>query len=112
MKIVMAGGTGHVGSALRRYLAREADIVVLSRTGGDVQWDGTTLGPWAAALECADVVMNLAGRTVNCRYTAQHFQEMTHSRVASTRVLGQAIASLKRPPLLWLQASTATIYSH
>ncbi|MHB8635333.1 MAG: TIGR01777 family oxidoreductase [Fimbriimonadaceae bacterium] len=112
MKIVMAGGTGLVGRALRRYLAQAADIVVLSRTGGDVHWDGATLGAWAAELECADVVINLAGRSVNCRYSPQHLQEMTHSRVASTRVIGEAIAGLRRPPPLWLQASTATIYSH
>ena len=112
MKIVIAGGTGHVGTALRLYLAREANVVVLSRSTGDIRWDGTTLGPWAAELESADVLINLAGRSVNCRYTPQHLQEMIHSRVASTRILGEAISHLEHPPALWLQAGTATIYSH
>lgn len=112
MKIVIAGGTGHVGQALRLYLAREANVVVLSRSRGDIKWDGTTLGAWADELDGADVLINLAGRSVNCRYTPQHLQEMTHSRVASTRVLGEAITHLAHPPALWLQASTATIYSH
>lgn len=108
----MAGGSGLVGQALQRYLARQAEITVLSRSGAGVKWDGVSVGAWATELEGADVVINLAGRSVNCRYTTENFTDMTHSRVASTRAIGQAIASLKNPPALWLQMSTATIYAH
>jgi uncharacterized protein (TIGR01777 family) len=70
------------------------------------------LGDWTAELEAADVVINLAGRSVNCRYTLRNRETITRSRVDSTTVLGQAIALARRPPRLWLQASTATIYAH
>jgi uncharacterized protein (TIGR01777 family) len=77
-----------------------------------VAWDGVSLGPWRSELEQAEVVINLAGRSVNCRYNARHRREIMDSRVASTRAIGQAIASCNQPPRLWLQASTATIYNH
>ncbi len=117
MKILIAGGTGQVGAVLRRGLAeRGHEIVVLSRAGsareGHVAWDGRTLGPWAAELDGADVVINLAGRSVNCRYTEANLREMRASRVDSTRVIGEAIARAARPPRVWLQMSTATIYAH
>ena len=77
-----------------------------------VAWDAVSLGPWTVEIEIADVVINLAGRSVNCRYHAENRQLITESRVKSTRVLGEAIAAAARPPRVWLQASTATIYSH
>jgi uncharacterized protein (TIGR01777 family) len=77
-----------------------------------VAWDGRTLGDWARTLDGADVVCNLAGRSVDCRYTTSNLREMMDSRVYSTRVVGQAIAQATRPPRLWLQMSTATIYAH
>lgn len=70
------------------------------------------MGLWVAALERADVVINLTGRNVNCRYTAEARREIMESRVLSTRLVGRAIAAVNRPPRVWLQASTATIYSH
>jgi uncharacterized protein (TIGR01777 family) len=117
MKIVIPGGTGQVGTVLSRALrAAGHEVVVLSRGAGQeeghVSWDGRTLGAWAAELEGADAVINLAGRSVNCRYTAEHRREIIDSRVESTRVLGQAIRAAARPPRVWLQASTATIYAH
>jgi uncharacterized protein (TIGR01777 family) len=78
----------------------------------EVFWDGRTLGPWTAELDDADVVINLAGRSVNCRYHERNLAEMIASRVDSTRVIGQAIAQAKNPPRVWLQAGTATIYAH
>ena len=75
-------------------------------------WDGATLGTWQREIDGCDVVVNLAGRSVNCRYTATHREEILQSRVLSTRVVGQAIARAARRPRLWLQASTATIYAH
>ena len=75
-------------------------------------WDGRTLGPWTTELDSADVVINLAGRSVDCRYHKSNLREMMASRIDSTRVVGQAIAQARNPPRVWLQASTATIYAH
>lgn len=114
MKWVLPGGSGQVGVALARALRADGhEVIVLGRSAeGDRQWDGKTLGAWAAHIDGADVVFNLAGRTVNCRYTDENMKQMMDSRVDSTRVVGQAIAAAKRPPRLWLQMSTATIYAH
>jgi len=111
-KVILAGGSGHVGAVLRRHFtARGDDVVILSRSEG-VFWDGKSLGPWVSEIDGADVVINLAGRTVNCRYTAENLRQMMDSRVDSTRVIGEAIAGAKNPPRVWLQSSTATIYAH
>ena len=75
-------------------------------------WDARSLGPWSAAIDGADVVINLAGRNVNTRYTDASRREIMESRVDSTRAVGEAIARAERPPRVWLQASTATIYAH
>jgi uncharacterized protein len=118
MKVVIAGGSGQVGTILARaFNARGDDVVVLSRRPRPapwkvVDWDAKTIGPWAAELDGAAVAIGLAGRNVNCRYTPETRRAIMDSRVLSTRVLGQAIASAPRPPSVWLQASTATIYAH
>lgn len=109
MKIVIPGGTGHVGGVLRRALQGH-EVVILGR--GKLGWDGRSLGPWTRELEGADAVINLAGRSVNCRYTADNLTEMLVSRMDSARVVGEAIAKAENPPRLWLQMSTATIYAH
>ncbi len=112
MKIVIPGGTGQVGNVLRRALtAAGHEVVVISRSGG-VRWDGSTLGAWAEEIDGADVVVNLAGRSVSCRYTAENLQQMMRSRIDSARVVGEAIAKAEKPPRVWLQMSTATIYAH
>ncbi|GAB3425512.1 TIGR01777 family oxidoreductase [Flindersiella endophytica] len=77
-----------------------------------VRWDGRTLGTWSDEIDGADVVVNLAGRSVSCRYTRANLDQMMSSRVDSTRVVGEAIAGAARPPRVWLQMSTATIYAH
>jgi uncharacterized protein len=77
-----------------------------------VRWDGRTLGDWVCEIDGADVIVNLAGRTVNCRYTKSNLKEMMDSRVDSTRAVGKAIEAVARPPRVWLQMSTATIYAH
>ncbi len=118
MKIVIPGGSGQVGTVLARALHAEGhDVVVLSREPRRhawrvVGWDGATLDAWAREVDGCDAVINLAGRSVNCRYTAANRKEILDSRLLSTRVIGQAIAQATRPPRVWLQASTATIYAH
>jgi uncharacterized protein len=115
---VLAGGTGQVGTLLaRHYHAAGDDVVVLSRTPQPapwrtVAWDAKTLGPWTSELEDADVVIGLAGRSVNCRYTPDNRDAIMKSRIDSTHAIGQAIAWAKLPPRTWLQMSTATIYAH
>jgi uncharacterized protein (TIGR01777 family) len=111
VRIVLPGGTGQVGEILRRsFTAVGHDVAVLSRSGPE-GWDGRTLGPWVSELDGADAVINLAGRSVSCRYTRENLDEMLRSRVDSARVIGEAIASVPKPPSVWLQASTATIYA-
>ena len=118
MKVIIPGGSGQVGMILSRTFAAEGhEVVILSRGACNsavrvVRWDAETIGPWADELDGADVVINLAGRSVNCRYTTANRREITESRVKSTAVVGQAIANARRPPRVWLQSSTATIYAH
>jgi uncharacterized protein (TIGR01777 family) len=118
MRIVIPGGTGQVGTILARaFHERGNEVIVLSRGSGEalwriVTWDAETLGDWAAELEGADVVINLAGRSVNCRYNDRNRKLIVDSRVKSTKIVGEAIALASRPPSVWLQASTATIYAH
>lgn len=116
MKIVIPGGTGQVGTVLDRALtAAGHEVVILTRRPAhdrEVRWDGESLGPWAQVIDGSDVVINLAGRSVSCRYTAANLRAMMDSRVNSTRVVGEAIAAAARPPRVWLQMSTATVYAH
>jgi len=118
MKIVIPGGSGQVGGVLARAFHGDGhEVVVLSRRSMPapwrvVLWDANTLGQWTGELEGADVMVNLTGRSVNCRYGPENRRAMMESRVNSTRVIGEAIARAARPPRVWLQASTATIYAH
>jgi uncharacterized protein len=118
MKIVIPGGSGQVGTCLARsFHADGHDVVVLSRRAAatpwrTVAWELTGLGDWTREIDGADVVINLAGRSVNCRYTAKNRAEIIESRVASVQAVGRAVQEAKRPPAVWLQASTATIYAH
>lgn len=119
MRVVLPGGSGQVGTIVARHFHAAAhDVVVIARTSHPnapwriVQWDGKTLGDWAGEIDGADIVINLAGRSVNCRYNAANRREIKESRVVTTKLVGQAIAQAWRPPRLWMNASTATIYRH
>jgi uncharacterized protein (TIGR01777 family) len=118
MKVVIPGGSGQVGTILAWHFVRGGhDVVVLSRrpvaaTWRVVEWDGRSQGQWAGELDGADVVINLAGRSVNCRYGAANRRKIMESRANSVRAVGEAITRAKNPPRVWLQAATATIYAH
>ncbi|MFJ9627063.1 TIGR01777 family oxidoreductase [Streptomyces sp. NPDC101175] len=116
MKIVIPGGTGQVGAILDRALTGAGhEVVVLTRRPGrdrEVWWDGEHPGSWVREIDGSDVVVNLAGRSVSCRYTPANLKAMMDSRVNSTRVVGEAISAAAHPPRVWLQMSTATIYTH
>jgi uncharacterized protein (TIGR01777 family) len=119
-RIVLAGGSGFLGRELAAYFLKSNwEVVILTRsprkdTGGarEVLWDASTLGAWQTELENASAVVNLTGKSVNCRYNARNRKEIFDSRVDSTRVLGEAIARRASPPAIWLNASTATLYKH
>lgn len=115
LRVVLAGGSGHLGKILEQHLSRQGHCVrVLSRQHlpNTIWWDGRNLGKWAKELAGTDVLVNLSGRSVDCRYTAVHRQEILESRVRSTQLLGEAVRRLESPPRLWLNASTVTIYRH
>lgn len=111
MKIVIPGGSGQVGTVLARHFhGRGDEVVVTSRSPGRAPWQ---VVPWnPRVVDGADVVINLVGRSVNCRYNPKNRREIMESRLDSTRSLGEAILASPDPPRLWLQASTATIYAH
>ncbi len=119
-QIVIFGANGFLGRYLARHYQRQGrEVVCVARHrhgwSGDgmfLEWDGRSAGPWTLALEGAERVINLAGRSVNCRYDAPNRREIIDSRVESTRVIGEAIAACQVPPKLWLNASTATWYRH
>lgn len=117
-RVVLAGGTGFLGHLLGDHLsARGYDIIILTRNPRpgrfkEVAWDARTPGNWIAELDGAAAVLNLAGRSVNCRFTPDNKRAVMESRVNSTRAIGEAIARCRTPPATWLNASTATIYRH
>lgn len=119
-KLILAGGSGFLGGELAEHFsARGWEVVVLTRSpksrtnsAREVAWDAATIGDWSRELEGATAVVNLTGRSVDCRYTAKNRREIMDSRVNSTRVVGQAIALCKTPPRVWLNSSTATLYQH
>ena len=118
MRIAIPGGSGQVGHILARHFHRQGHAVtIFSRTPRaapwqEIFWDGETPGDWIGALEQSDVCINLAGRSVNCRYYAANRRSIFDSRIRSTHLLNEVIASFPRAPRLWLNASTATIYRH
>ncbi|MCC6370885.1 MAG: TIGR01777 family protein [Bacteroidia bacterium] len=119
-KIVLAAGTGQMGKALVAYFKDKCnEIVILSRSESPankhvrtVKWDGKTLGSWWVELENADVLINLTGKNVNCRYNQKNKKEIIDSRTNSVEVLAAAINRCQTVPKLWIQSASATIYRH
>jgi uncharacterized protein len=119
-RIVIAGGTGFIGKAISEsYLAKGYEVVVLTRGKSTVKndvnfqhWDGKTVGEWKVFLENAELLINLTGKSVNCRYTDENKALILSSRVEATKVLGEVIQQVNNPPKLWINASTATIYDY
>jgi hypothetical protein len=118
LRIVIPGGSGHVGQVLARHFHDSGhSVAVIARRAAaapwrNVPWDGRDLGAWAQEVDGADVVINLAGRSVDCRYSDANRREIKQSRIQTTRLVGCAIAQAAHPPGLWMNASTATIYRH
>jgi uncharacterized protein (TIGR01777 family) len=118
LRIVIPGGSGQVGQILARHFhAQGHHLTVLTRTPKAapwrvLAWDAAHLHRWVKELDGADVLLNLTGRSVNCRYNAANRREILESRIGPTRLLGEAVAKLAHPPRLWMNASTATIYRH
>ena len=118
LRIVIPGGSGQVGNVLARHFHGQGhSVTVLSRQPVSapwpvLPWNGRDLGSWTQSIDGADLVINLAGRSVNCRYTPKNRREIMESRTLSTRAVGRAIAQAATPPALWMNASTATIYRH
>jgi uncharacterized protein (TIGR01777 family) len=127
--IVIAGGTGFIGQAMATAWAKENKVTVLTRNikgaannafGGSitadgvnyVQWDGKTTGEWVQAIDGCDLLINLAGRSVNCRYNDENKKEILHSRLDAVHVLGKAVNMIQQPPELMINVASATIYRH
>lgn len=116
MKIVIAGGTGFLGKALQKYFSeKKYEVLILTRKpkkSNEVYWDAVNIGDWIKVLACSDVLINLTGKCVDCRYTKENKRAILESRVKSTEVLQKAIHLSKTPPKVWLNSSSATIYVH
>ena len=132
-KIILAGGTGFIGQEMTKYFGKENKIVILTRQVKNektnrndyssisvddlknvqyVKWDGKSAGDWFSELNDADIIINLAGKSVNCRYNEKNKQEIFDSRTDTVKAIGEAINKCTRPPSLWINASSATIYRH
>jgi len=119
-KIVLAGGNGYLGGLLARHFSSLAEeVIILARKPQTIDrniktivWDGKTESTWKSAFENTDLLVNLCGKNVNCRYTKRNREEIINSRVIPTRLLGKIISKLTHPPKLWINLSSATIYRH
>ena len=119
-KIVLAGGNGYLGGVLAKHFSSIADeVIILSRKPKAIEgniktilWDGKTEGDWVNNLNGASLMVNLCGKNVNCRYNDKNRQEIINSRVLPTNLLNRVIKELERPPLLWINITSATIYRH
>ena len=119
-KLIIAGGSGFIGKNISQHFKDKGySVVVFTRGNSKIRdevqylcWDAKTLGSWTAELEGADLVINLTGKSVDCRYTEANKKEILNSRVDSTKIIGEAVQKCKIPPKLWINSSTATIYRY
>lgn len=119
-KLVIAAGTGFLGDILVNHFKNKAETIVILTRGENrtinniryIQWDAKTIGNWKGELEGADVLINMTGKSVDCRYHQKNKDLILSSRVESTNVLGKVITNCTHPPKVWLNSSTATIYRH
>lgn len=119
-KLILAGGSGFLGKALSDYFQSSFDdIVILSRkpplTSGKIRyvvWDGINQGAWVKELNGAELIINLSGRSINCRFNETNKKEILESRIQSTRVIGEAIQSLTHPPKVWINFSASAFYQN
>lgn len=116
MKIIIAGGSGFLGNALEKFFTeKQNEVIVLTRNpqkSNDVFWDASTIGDWTKELNNADVLINMTGKSVDCRYNKKNKEEILSSRIKSTQILQKALEICQNPPKTWLNASSATIYIH
>lgn len=116
MKIIIAAGTGFLGKNLEKYFIDKGhQVYILTRNphrSNEYHWDGKTLGKWKNLFENADILINLTGKSVDCRYTDKNKKEIYDSRINSTRILQKAVDQCINKPKVWLNASSATIYIH
>jgi len=119
-KLILAGGSGFLGQIIIDHFYDTAtELVVLTRgakkTKNNIRylnWDGKTIGDWAVELDGADVLINLTGKSVDCRYNDKNKKEIISSRINAAKVLAEAISKCKTAPVLWMNAASATIYRH
>ncbi|MDR6919669.1 TIGR01777 family oxidoreductase [Chryseobacterium sp. 2987] len=116
MKIIIAGGTGFLGENLEKYFTEKEDqVFILTRNPkrkNEIYWNASELGEWQNVLDGSDVLINLTGKSVDCRYHDKNKKEIYTSRINSTKILQDAINQCKIKPKIWLNASSATIYTH
>lgn len=116
MKIVIAGGSGFLGRALQQHFATQShELILLNRSPrakNEIAWDGKNQGEWSGVVDGADVLINLAGKSVDCRYTEANKAAIVSSRTDSTKALQEAVNRAGHKPAVWINASSATIYIH
>jgi uncharacterized protein (TIGR01777 family) len=119
-KIVLAGGSGFLGDIIINHFKNTTTKVIVLTRGNNrkqnnieyIHWDGKTIGNWATEIEGTDVLINLTGKSVDCRYNEKNKREIVESRVNATKVLGEAVSKLNTPPKTWMNAASATIYRY
>ncbi|PWK18403.1 hypothetical protein LV89_04102 [Arcicella aurantiaca] len=114
MKIIIAGGSGFLGKSLEKHFQNH-EVWILTRNprrSNEIYWDAKNLGEWSEYLENADVLINMTGKSVDCRYNDKNRAEILRSRIDSTNILQKAVENCQNPPKVWLNSSSATIYVH
>lgn len=121
-KVIIFAANGFIGNELVDYFLNKSEVEVVAVARKEIKkksnnfksliWDGLTVGDWKNELENADLILNLAGRSVNCRYTEYNKTEIYQSRIFSVRAIGKAISDCETPPKVWMNFASATIYMH